>query len=386
MTQIRISLSCLLASAVCFVAGCAQIRGTGADGGAADGALYGIPTERTAAETETILYDIPLTDEECAAITEAIAVDCGTLYQPMSARSLDNTPLTLPEEEPQKPGTPEPETAEQAPAGQDTAVEVEDNSTVSSAEPQTLDGGGAKAQEEYLRRRAFEEKEAELEAAAAQRKAEERRHAAAEARERALSKARAAEEAKRAACPGYNAEYVATLTKEEQAEAEAFYEEGYVFFRQNWSITKELPYGDEGFGQCGCGPTVTAALIANLAGKPVTPEDMRKYAIETGAYIPNVGTTYNFIMTTTAAYGIKATNVVSKEAVVNALKAGKLVLATMGPGDFTLGAHFMLYRGITDDGKILIADSYSYELSAKEWDWDTLEGQLKNGYWVFEME
>ncbi len=189
-------------------------------------------------------------------------------------------------------------------------------------------------------------------------------------------------------CPGYPEEYIASLTEDEQAEAAYFMEQGYVFYRQNWSVTKDLEYGDDGFGQCGCGPTCAAAIIANLAGEPVTPEDMRQWALAHNSYIPHVGTTYDLMISAPKEYGITTRNVGAsdKAAVIQALKDGKLVLACMGPGDFTLGAHFMLYRGITEDGKILIADSYSYTYSTQAWDWDTLEKQLKNGYWIYEKE
>ena len=186
---------------------------------------------------------------------------------------------------------------------------------------------------------------------------------------------------------GYDAEYVSQLTEEEQKEAEYFLDQGFVFYRQNWSITKNQPYGDNTFGQCGCGPTCAAAIISNLAGEPVTPEDMRVWGLEHGSYIANTGTTLSFMTSVPAMYGIKATNVGrDREAVMQALRDGKLVLVSMGPGVFTLGAHFMLYRGITEDGKILIADSYSFEYSTREWDWNTLASQVKNGYWIFEKE
>ncbi len=355
MIQIRLSMLCLVLSAICLTAGHAE-HDAWMNGSLSDTAA--------AAETETEIYSE-------AAVSDAlmIAEGEGVLYEPMSVRYLDDTPLLFPEPREEE------HTAQHVPAPDDIVVTID---------------GGTKEHDAYLQQLEINEKIAAMQADIAQRKQayaeKERRRIAAEKRAAARKAKEEAEAAKRAACPGYNPEYVAALTDTEQRECEAFYEEGYVFFRQNCSVMKDLPYGDDGFGQCGCGPTVTAALIANLVGEPVTPEDMRRLAIDTHAYIPNVGTTYNFIMVTTAAYGIKATNVVSKEAVCDALKAGKLVLATMGPGDFTLGAHFMLYRGMTDDGKILVADSYSYELSVKEWDWDTLADQLKNGYWIFEKE
>jgi len=187
---------------------------------------------------------------------------------------------------------------------------------------------------------------------------------------------------------GYNSEFIARLTDQEQDEAEYFYDNGYIFFRQNWSYLKDLPYGPTGFdfGQCGCGPTCVAAIIANLAGVPVTPEEMGDYAIENKYVASNGGTAYSFMREVPAKYGISSSFIYAsdKASLFKALRDGKLVLATMGPGEFTLGSHFMLFRGITYDDKILIADSYSFEHSTMEWDYDRLYKQIKSGYWVYE--
>lgn len=231
--------------------------------------------------------------------------------------------------------------------------------------------------------------EARLRAEAEQRRIAEQKRREAEAKRKAAVEKAAKEAALKAACPGYDAQFVATLTKEEQAEARYFYEQGFVFYRQNWSVLDQKEYGNEGFGLCGCGPTCIAAIISNLAGVPVDPEEMRVYGLSVGSWLPSGGTTYGFLIETAKKYGIKTTQIYAsdKDALFAALKdENKLVLATMGPGDFTLGAHFMLFRGITDDGKILISDSYSYEYSTMEWDYDDLYAQLKTGYWIFEKE
>ncbi len=382
MIQIRIAMLCVLLSLLCFTLGCEMRDSEMPTAMIGTRMLLTHMDETPYAATEPKTRDA-LTEEECTAVTEELVImKDGILRDAMgaayfAAMSTAETALS----------------AESVPddSTSDTFHEPAPNDIMVSPE------GGIEAYNAYQSALDLEEKQEQTQAELANRKeaerilreqeerAEQQRRAAQrrEAEEKAAAKKEAA---LKAACPGYNPDYVALLTEEEQKQMRTFYEEGYVFYRQNCEMLKELPYGDEGFGQCGCGPTVTAALIANLAGVPVTPEDMRVHALDTHAYIPNVGTTYNFILTTTAAYGIKATNVSSKEAVCDALRQGKLVLATMGPGDFTLGAHFMLYRGITDDGKILIADSYSYDFSRQEWDWDTLAGQLKNGYWVFELE
>ena len=211
--------------------------------------------------------------------------------------------------------------------------------------------------------------------------------ARAEERRRILAE-QAAIAAKEAAAPGYNKEFVAALTKEEQAEASYFYDIGYVYFRQTWSTLNDLDYSFDNFGEYGCGPTCAAGIIANLAGVPVTPDDLRKFAIDNYYCAPGGGTYYGFMKAAPAQYGIKTTEVYrgDKKAVIDALKEGKLVLATMGSGIFTRGAHYILLRGITEEGKILIADSYSYANSLKEWDYDVLYGQLKQGYYIYELE
>ena len=265
------------------------------------------------------------------------------------------------------------------------AVMMEDTVTGENGSESENDGAAEIDLHEIAEMR--REEEERLRKEEEQRRIAEQKRKAAEAKQKAVEEKAAKEAALKAACPGYDAEFVATLTAEEQAEARYFYEQGFVFYRQNWSVLDDAEYGNEGFGLCGCGPTCLAAIISNLAGVPVDPEEMRVYGLSVGSWLPSGGTTYGFIIETAKKYGITATQIYAgdRESLFAALKdENKLVLATMGPGDFTYGAHFMLFRGITDEGKILIADSYSYEYSTMEWDYEYLYAQLKNGYWIFE--
>jgi len=271
------------------------------------------------------------------------------------------------------------------------AVIIDDAESSARMNENDSETGGDHAAEMNLRDivKQLREEEERLRAEEEQRRIAEQKRRAAEARRKAAAEKAAKEAALKSACPGYDAKFIATLTKEEQAEARYFYEQGFVFYRQNWSVLDDAEYGNEGFGLCGCGPTCIAAIISNLAGVPVDPEEMRVYGLSVGSWLPSGGTTYGFLIETAKKYGIKTTQIYAsdKESLFEALRdENKLVLATMGPGDFTLGAHFMLFRGITDEGKILIADSYSYEYSTMEWDYDYLYAQLKNGYWIFEKE
>ena len=284
--------------------------------------------------------------------------------------------ISVPEENENLPGQPETEAPEEAGAAAAGGLFYTDGTR-----PETDD--------EYEARLAREEAERlEREAEEARRKAEEARKAAEERARRAAEEAArlAAKEAIRAKTPGWNDDFVKTLTKEEQEQAQALREEGFVFYRQNWSVLKDIPFGPDGFGQCGCGPTCTAEIIANLAGAPVTPAELGEQALESHSVLANGATSYDFIIRSAAAYGISSYQLTlsDKEEMLAALRAGSLVLVVMGPGDFTLGSHFVLYRGLTEDGKILISDSYSYDFTVKEWEYDELYAQSLRGYWVFE--
>ena len=53
---------------------------------------------------------------------------------------------------------------------------------------------------------------------------------------------------------------------------------------------------------------------------------------------------------------------------MDALSSGKLVVVIMSKGHFTRGGHFIVLRGVTSEGKILVADPASTSRSQKEWD------------------
>lgn len=46
----------------------------------------------------------------------------------------------------------------------------------------------------------------------------------------------------------------------------------------------------------------------------------------------------------------------SPQSVLDALASGKPVIASMSPGTFTKGGHFIVIRGVTADGYFLIND------------------------------
>lgn len=65
--------------------------------------------------------------------------------------------------------------------------------------------------------------------------------------------------------------------------------------------------------------------------------------------------------------------------IVDALSEGKLVVALMTKGHFTSGGHFIVLRGVTEDGKILVADPASYQRSQKLWDLSIILNEASKG-------
>ena len=65
------------------------------------------------------------------------------------------------------------------------------------------------------------------------------------------------------------------------------------------------------------------------------------------------------------------------QAVASALAAGKVVICSVVPGDFTTVGHFIVLAGLTDDGQVEVHDPNSAERS-RAWDLDRVLGQCAN--------
>ena len=66
----------------------------------------------------------------------------------------------------------------------------------------------------------------------------------------------------------------------------------------------------------------------------------------------------------------------SSDLVTQHLAAGQLIVALMGPGHFTNGGHFIVLRGVTLEGSILVADPASQERSLTTWDLELILEEL----------
>lgn len=148
----------------------------------------------------------------------------------------------------------------------------------------------------------------------------------------------------------------------------------FVYYRQG--DYKQSYGGGKTIAQAGCGPTSLAMVLTYYTGKKITPVDTANYAMKHGYRIIGNGTSDKLFDAMCKDYGLngeyqKATS----SNIVTALKQGKKVIAHMGKGTFTNGGHYIVLKGITSDGKVLVADpnhpnfsdrTFSADLIARE--------------------
>jgi hypothetical protein len=121
----------------------------------------------------------------------------------------------------------------------------------------------------------------------------------------------------------------------------------------------------------GCGATSISMVVAYLTGNTrQTPYTLFKWAYDNGYYNGD-GLGHSCLTKLASLYGIKGTWVKNDASLITeALQEGHPVIAHMGPGIFTDGGHYIVLRGITDDGYVLVNDPgnknrnrYAYKLS-----------------------
>ncbi len=143
-----------------------------------------------------------------------------------------------------------------------------------------------------------------------------------------------------------------------------------VYYNQLDERWKYSFYGTDTIGGYACGPTAMSIVVSSLTSETVDPPNMAQWAYENGYWCSGSGSYHTLIPGAAEAWGLSAEGCTAAEPqrIVDALADGKLVVALMTKGHFTSSGHFIVLRGCTSDGKILVADPSSYTRSEKTWD------------------
>lgn len=135
--------------------------------------------------------------------------------------------------------------------------------------------------------------------------------------------------------------------------------------------------------KAGCGPTSMAMVLTCLKDEEITPPETASWSLENGYRVEGSGTSWAYFDAISNTYGINCTETsVSKSNIKNSLEKGELIIMSMGPGTFTKGGHFIVLTGLTDDGKIKVADPASESRSSQTYDYNVFINEGKE-MWSF---
>lgn len=143
-------------------------------------------------------------------------------------------------------------------------------------------------------------------------------------------------------------------------------------------------YGNGMIGWTGCGPVcMTMAYLYLTNDTSMDPRKMAAFADQNG-YNSDQGTNWDFWTSGAAALGLKGEELsLSEGAMRAALDEGGLIVCSMRPGDFTTTGHFILIRGYDEKG-FYVNDPNRRSNSEKQWSFDTLQGQIKNLWGIYQ--
>lgn len=166
------------------------------------------------------------------------------------------------------------------------------------------------------------------------------------------------------------------------------------YFNQGDEAWASQPYGSDSIGGYGCGPTAMSMAVASMTDQESDPAQMAQWAAKHGYWARGNGSYLSIVQGCAKEFGLVAEPIAAytTDAVQEALLSGNLLVALMGPGHFTNGGHFILLRGVTLSGSVLVADPNSEERSLMEWDpqliLDELSASTANGapLWVLSVD
>lgn len=146
----------------------------------------------------------------------------------------------------------------------------------------------------------------------------------------------------------------------------------FVYYNQTDEAWAEEKYGSDRLGGYGCGPTAMAMAVSSLTEFDMDPALMAQHCVDHGYWARRRGSYLSVVPGTAEDFGLTCTSLPPEETdadlIYQHLLSGSLIVALMGPGHFTNSGHFVVLRGVTLDGSVLVADPANRERSLTTWD------------------
>lgn len=111
-----------------------------------------------------------------------------------------------------------------------------------------------------------------------------------------------------------------------------------------WKWVMFSNHGDrrQTIGSSGCGPTCMAMILATWRDRSMTPVETCRMAVKNGFRTYNNGTAWAYFPWAAQKFGLRFKQTWNTDEAVAAIRSGALVVASMGPGYFTRGGHYIL--------------------------------------------
>ena len=155
-----------------------------------------------------------------------------------------------------------------------------------------------------------------------------------------------------------------------------------IYFNQTDDRWEDETYGTDPIRTHGCGPTVMSMAVSSLTDEMVDPAEMADLCVKKGYWAKKHGSYHAIVPGIAEAYGLDCTPMPPEEmdtdSVFTHLATGDLIVALVIKGHFTNGGHFILLRGTTLGGEVLVADPASRERSLSAWDLDLIIDELSH--------
>ena len=145
-----------------------------------------------------------------------------------------------------------------------------------------------------------------------------------------------------------------------------------VYYNQTEEPWADQPYGSDHIAGYGCGPTSMAMAVSTLTGQQVDPGQMAQWCVDNRHWASRHGSYLSVVEGAAKGFGLECERVdmdtMDVSQLCQRLAAGELAVALMSKGHFTNSGHFILLRGVTLDGKVLVADPASRERTLVTWE------------------
>ncbi|NDO45730.1 C39 family peptidase [Clostridium sp. MD294] len=136
---------------------------------------------------------------------------------------------------------------------------------------------------------------------------------------------------------------------------------------------EDIRWANEKYGKTdlisvtGCGPTCLAMVVSTLTDITINPKQMADWSYQNGYCAEGSGSYHTLIENAAKTFGLQVeqATVLEGQKIVDALSDNKLVIALMGKGTFTSSGHFIVLKGITEQGNVLVADPKSKKNTRK---------------------